>query len=103
MEYNKEYSLKLLPRAEKDLESIFDYIFSDLSNPKAAADLMDKMEKAFEQVRSFPLSCPIGKSERNYRKLVVENYIVFYSVNEQKKSVIVFRVLYGMMDYDKYI
>ena len=34
-----------------------------------------------------------------YRKLVVENYIVLYEIEEQYKQVVIHRVIYGRIDY----
>jgi len=33
------------------------------------------------------------------RKLLVNNYIIFYKINEENQSVEVIRVLYGMMNF----
>ena len=34
-----------------------------------------------------------------YRKLVVDNYIVLYEIEEQHKQVVIYRVIYGKCDY----
>ena len=34
-----------------------------------------------------------------YRRLVVDNYVVLYDVIEKEKQVIIYRILYGRMDY----
>ena len=36
-----------------------------------------------------------------YRKLVIDNYIALYEFDEKYKQVIIYRVLYGRMDYLK--
>jgi plasmid stabilization system protein ParE len=35
--------------------------------------------------------------------LVIHKYVVLYSVDEENKTVIVMRVFYGAMDYEKYV
>lgn len=37
---------------------------------------------------------------KGYRKLIVDNYIVFYLIWEEKKQVIIMRVLYGKQKYE---
>ncbi|MDR2201768.1 MAG: type II toxin-antitoxin system RelE/ParE family toxin [Clostridiales bacterium] len=96
-------TVKLLPKARGDLTEIFRYIGEELKNPVAALALTDKFYDAFERLEDFPLGCPVCKTETEYRKLVVDNYIAFYKYDETKKAVIIFRILYGMMNYDKYI
>ncbi|ODA39978.1 hypothetical protein DSBG_3269 [Desulfosporosinus sp. BG] len=36
---------------------------------------------------------------KGYRKLVVDNYIVFYLVNELERQVVIMRILYGAVNY----
>ena len=98
---SSNYRLVFLPKAVSDLDSIYAYIAGELKNVKAASDLADKFEKAFDLLMQFPLSCPVAKTEPSYRKLLVDNYIAFYKVSEG--TVTVFRVLYGMMNFDKYL
>lgn len=100
---NNKYALKMLPKAREDLESIVKYIHTDLSNPKAAQDLLEKASKAFNRITEFPNSCPMCKTEKAYRKLLIDNYIVFYKTDDENNLVVIYRILYGMMDYDKYI
>jgi len=33
--------------------------------------------------------------DKGYRKLIIDNYIVFYIVNEEDQQVVIMRVLYG--------
>jgi len=89
--------------AEKDLIGIYQYIRNGLQNAKAAADLVDKFDEATERIAEFPESCPLCKEEKGYRKLIIDNYIAIYKVNKEKESAIIYRVVYGMMNYDKYI
>lgn len=49
-----------------------------------------------------PFSCreiKIKLDGDTYRKLVIENYIVLYVVEEKDKKVIIYKVVYGRSDY----
>lgn len=98
-----KFTLQILPIAVTDLESIYKYINEELTNTKAAKDLMSKVRRSFEQIANFPYSCPACRREKEYRKLIIDNYIAFYKVDEDTKTVLIYRVLYGMMDYEKYL
>ena len=95
------YRLNIFPLAQKDLESIFSYIAEKLHNVSAAIKLIDAFENAFDNVCAYPESCPLVKNEyvkdKTLRKLIVNNYIAFFSVKEEKIQVV--RVLYGMRNY----
>ncbi len=99
-----KYSIKITPKAYDDLDDIYTYIVSELYNDVAAEKLMEKIETNIMRLSEFPLSCSFVEDEnlkdKGYRKLIVENYIAFYIVNEQEKEVVIMRVLYGRQKYD---
>jgi len=41
--------------------------------------------------------------DKGYRKLIIDNYKVFYVVNEKVQQVVVMRVLYGRKKYQDLI
>ena len=87
--------------AKEDIAAIDDYISEQLSNPKAATDLLISFRSAFDMIEVFPESCPLDQTENIYRKLIVKNYIAFYKVEDE--TVTVHRILYGMTDYQKHL
>ena len=97
------YSLRFTPKASEDLESIYSYISNNLSAPVAADDLIYKMEIDILRLKDFPYSCSYVIDEslkaRGYRKLIIDNYIVFYLVNKMDKQVVIMRILYGAQNY----
>ena len=52
----KVYKIKYLPRFEKDLEQITDYITFELYSTDSAINLVNKIEKAILQRQYCPLS-----------------------------------------------
>jgi toxin ParE1/3/4 len=100
---NNAYTLKFTPKASEDLEEIYIYISSKLLADIAANNLLEKIENSIVRLKSFPYSCSYVTAEilknKGYRKLIVENYIVFYIVNEEDKQVIIMRILYGAQNY----
>ncbi len=84
------------------MEQIFDYIAVELCNPTAAIGQINDFEKAFENVCTFPESCPPINNEyvkeKSLRKLIVNNYIAFYRIKDNEIQVV--RVLYGMRNYE---
>jgi len=97
------YSLKFTPKAYDDLDEIYNYISTKLFSEIAAQSLMDKIESKIMRLAEFPFLCGFVLDEplknRGYRKLIVENYIVFYLLNEIEKHVVIMRILYGATNY----
>ena len=91
--------------ARFDMEQIFDYIAVELCNPTAAIGQINDFEKAFENVCTFPESCPYINNEyvkdKSLRKLIVNNYIAFYRIKDNEIQVV--RVLYGMRNYEPFL
>ena len=65
---------------------------------------MNKIESGIKWLNLFPFSCELAKDEilrkRGYRKLIVENYIVFYLI--KNKNVLIMRVLFGAQKYNDF-
>ena len=101
------YKVWFLPVAKNDLTEIAGYISSELKAPEAALRLAEKIVSATERLSEFPYSCPVyvpvRPLGREYRRLRVENYLVFYCVDEDEKNVTVMRIIYGRREIEKTI
>lgn len=99
------YTLEYLPIARRDMVDIAKYIGVKLANPTAAERLAEKMIESAEKLTDMPYKCPvytpIKPLTHEYRKLIVQNYIMFYWVDEDKKFVTISRVVYSGRDYKK--
>lgn len=99
------YKLEYLPIAQRDMVEIVRYISAELSNPAAAENLTAKLVDAAESITEFPYAnpvyTPLRSLKREYRKLPVENYLIFYWVDENEKLVTVARVIYARRDYNR--
>ena len=97
-----KYDLNIYPLAKQDMEQIFDYIAVELCNPTASLKLANDFERALQQVCSFPESCPFVNNQyvkdNTLRKLIVNNYIIFYRVYNTEIQVV--RVIYGMRNFE---
>ena len=97
------YDLEYLPIARQDMIEIARYIGQELNNSAAAATLAEELIGAAENARSFPYAAPsytpIRRMKREYRKLLVRNYFMFYWVDEEKHLITVARVIYAKRDF----
>lgn len=98
----EKYNVEILETAQNDIIEISLYISEQLKNPTAAENLVDKIYDMAESLADFPhsyaLYYPIDNAKqlkREYRKIPIDNYLLFYHVNEKTKSVIVSRVIYA--------
>lgn len=91
------------PEVRQDLEEIYEYIQTELSNPQAADTLITEILDAVDDLNDFPESGAllnlIIKEAPGYRYLVVKNYLIFYRFEEH--TIYVDRILYGRRNYLK--
>ncbi|MDR2940507.1 MAG: type II toxin-antitoxin system RelE/ParE family toxin [Clostridiales bacterium] len=99
------YQLEYLPIARQDMIEIAKYISHELCNPTAAEKLSNDMIEAIDLLTEYPYSnavyTTIRPLKREYRKLIVKSYIVFYSIDEKEEKITISRVIYARRDYDK--
>jgi len=97
------YKVEVSKPAENDLRDIVLYISGQLNAPMTALKMMDAIEDALNGLANMPQRCPLISDERlaamGYRKLMVKNYIAFFTVNEKNRIVDVERILYARRDW----
>jgi toxin ParE1/3/4 len=85
--------------AEEDFTELVTYIAVD--RPSAADRLATKIEKSLRLLSKHPQLGRIPDEEElirvGYRYLVVENYLIFYTLEGQ--TIYVHRILHGARDY----
>lgn len=93
------YRLEYLPAALRDAAEIARYIAGELKATAAAEKLAEELVEAAERIAVFPYAnpafVPIRPLKREYRKRAVKNYLIFYNVDEERKTVTVARVIYA--------
>lgn len=94
-----KYTIRLLRAAEDDFAEIVAYIAAD--RPSAAETLVAKIEKNLQFLSQNPHIGRIPQEEQlahlRYRYLVVENYLIFYTM--EAHTIYVHRMLHGARDY----
>ncbi len=98
-----KYKLHFTPIASEDLDEIYGYIAIHGHNPTAAESLIDKIEDSILRLKEHPFSGSLVEDEllmtKGYRKLVVDNYIALYLVDEVERTAIIVRVLHSRRSY----
>ena len=94
-----KYSVRLLRAAEDDFKEIILYIATD--NPAAAEKLANQIEKNLSLLSTHPLLGALPHEEElsamGYRFLVVQNYLIFYTI--ENHIITIHRILHGARDY----
>lgn len=93
-----KYSVKLMQRASRDLEEIYNRIADEFKDMDAAGRMADALEKAILSLQEMPYRGAVRRvgafANRGYRQLFVKNFTVIYRIVEKNKTVIVVTVRY---------
>ena len=98
----KQYGILITDEALNDMESIYEYIAEELLAPDTAMGQYNRIADAIETLDQMPERIKLMESEpektRGLRKLIVDNYAVFFIIVGD--TVIVTNVLYGASDIE---
>lgn len=93
-----KYRVKLMPRASRDLDGIYNHIADDFKEIGTAEKMADVLETAILSLDEMPYRGAIRRTgafaSRGYRQLFVKNYTIIYRIDEAAKTVIIVTVRY---------
>ena len=99
---SEKYTWFLTATAEGDIDDILSYIAGVLHNPEAAAAFADKLEEELDTLCKSPKNGRLVENDYlrrdDVRRILIDNYIAYYIINEKEKAIIVLRVVYGKRD-----
>lgn len=104
MDFKKEiYEIEFTEDARDEIREIYEYISKNLVNEVAAKRLMRKMrENVMDLAESPKIYAKIEKKDRmkrEFRRMVVDNFIVLYTIDENKKTIYISHMYYGRRNY----
>ncbi len=107
MGFNDElFEVEFTDECIEEMIEIYEYISNQLKEDNAAKRLMTEVtDRVLDLANSPELYMKIGKADnlkREYHRMVVKNYIVLYTIDFEKRTVYVSRMIYGRRNYLNY-
>ena len=97
------YHIDITKPAENDIYEAAKYIAEQLLNPSAADRLIDDIERTVNSLSIMPDRYALVKDDvlarLGFRFIPVNNYLIFYIIREEMKTVTIQRFLYGRRDW----
>lgn len=97
------YDIQITEPAKKDLYEIGSYIYKELLEPEIAKKVISEIAKWVNSLEDMLLMNALVADDRlaykGIRKIMVDDYIVFYIVAEENKTVTIIRILYSRRDW----
>lgn len=92
---------------KQEMNDIYNYMSNNLYSPKAAKELMNKVETTIQRLKDIPKAYMTIKKynelEMEYRRIVINNYVIIYTISEEKNSIYIVHMYYGGSNYFKNI
>ena len=92
-------------KAMRDLRELNDYIAEQFRAPETAENQTRRIIRAVQSLENFPMRYRLYDPENhpNVRFFPVDNYLIFYRVDENFKTVNIDRILYNGRDAGLYL
>ena len=104
---SSNYQYHFTKKAKSDLDEILSYISIELSNPDAAASFLKDLQTVLTSICSVPKIGRIVENEflpdKEIRKSLVGNYVLYYLPDTEEKSIYVLRILYSRRNLDELV
>lgn len=98
-----KYKILRTDKTEEQLRKIIFYIADDSGDIDIALGYLDKIKTAINRLQEFPESGSIPRysilKKQGYRVVIVERYLVFYKINEEDKTVVIYAIVDGRREY----
>lgn len=98
-----KYKVIRTDKADEQLREIIFYIAEDSGSIDIALNYLDKFEKAINSLEEFPMSGSVPRysilKKQGFRVLIVERYLVFYKIYEDRKEVVIYAIVDGRREY----
>ena len=87
------YDVKLLSLAERDIDEICEYLSQFY--PGTPDRFLDALDESFNNVSLNPKMYPKYEYNNEYRRIICDDCLIFYKIDEGNNLVQVFRILHG--------
>lgn len=96
------YSVIYSPEAKDDLREIYSYIAFELEAPDTAEGQVNRIRKEIRSLDFMPARYAIVDWEpwrsMEMHRVPVDNFIVYYAIDDKSRTVTVIRIFYGGRD-----
>ncbi len=98
-----KYRVEILKGAYENIDDIYAYISNELLVPDSAINIVDKFEQCIFSLETMPMRFPIRRtgrySNKGYRQIFVEDFIIIFRINTLDKVVTVVTVKYAKSNF----
>ena len=95
-----KYKIVYLPIANRDIIRIDDAL---LEYPSKAKRIFNELDSKVTNLVEMPYMWPVYQANTEYRRMILEDHLLFYKVDEDEQKVKIFRILYDKMNVPEHL
>jgi addiction module RelE/StbE family toxin len=96
-----KYTVRFSPFAKEDKKYIKTYLSKFY--PETPHRFNASLKEHIANLKDNPYMYPEYQENTDYRRMFVNNYIVFYKINDAEKQIDIYRILRATWDLPKYL
>jgi len=100
-----EYKVIITSKARSEIGGILEYISVDLKNKSVARKLKNKIKESIKSLKFMPKRFTkidlTDKFQREYYRVLVDNYAILYNVDDENHIVYIVHIYYSKKNYLK--
>ena len=97
------FGLKFSETVNNDIVSSLEYIKDVLEAPIAAENHYKELKETYKKLKENPYRRPLVRNKflasKGIRIIMVKNYMLIYTIDENNKTVFLYRFMYGKRDW----
>ena len=97
------FELEFSEKVNSDIVSVLKYISGVLEAPRVAENHYDELLITYDKLMKNPHRKPLVQNKylasKGIRSINVKNYVLFYKINEDVNTVLLYRFLYCRRDW----
>lgn len=99
----KKYKIIVLPQFKNEFYKIFGHVYGDSKQHKIYYKLVNQIKRKVQQLEDMPKiyvkTQACDELGRRYRKIIVKQYIILYSIDEQENKIYISHIFYKKSNY----
>ena len=103
MDFENKYNIEFTDECKNEMRKIYEYIKNELYSETSAKKLINKVEEFISNLEYAPrIYAELEKfkgTNNIYRRIVINNYIILYTIDEENKIIYIAHMYYSGNDY----
>ena len=103
MDIDAKYKVEFTEECAVEIRKVYNYIRDDLSARNSSNKIMERIEEFITNLsyahRMYAEIDKYSNTKRIYRRIILNNYVLLYTIDEERHKVFISHMYHGKTDY----